>query len=51
MYIVDNQNVLCYISSEYTQQKIENYYFLKQAYFAYFRIKVGNLNKSWVPPS
>jgi len=47
----NNPNVFCYICGEYMndKQRIHITAFVKQAYHAYFGVKLGDQDKSWAP--
>ncbi|XP_061480792.1 uncharacterized protein LOC133383677 [Rhineura floridana] len=48
---LNNPNAFCYICGEYTLQKQRKNItdFVKQAYLAYFGVKLGDQDKSWAP--
>ena len=48
---VNDPNVFCYICGEYTLEHNQNLItdFVKQAYLAYFKVKLGDQDKSWAP--
>ena len=49
---VNDPNVFCYIYGEYTLEHNRKLItdFVKQAYLAYFKVKLGDQDKSWAPP-
>ena len=48
---VNDPNVFCYICGEYTLEHNRKLItdFVKQAYLAYFKVKLGDQDKSWAP--
>ena len=48
---VNDSNVFCYICGEYTLEHNRKLItdFVKQAYLAYFKVKLGDQDKSWAP--
>ena len=48
---VNDPNVFCYICGEYTLEQNRKLItdFVKQAYLAYFKVKLGDQDKSWTP--
>lgn len=48
---VNNPNVFCYICGKYTvlKQRTDITTFVKNAYYAYFKVKLGDQDKKWAP--
>ena len=48
---VNDPNVFCYLCGEYTLEHNRKLItdFVKQAYLSYFKVKLGDQDKSWAP--